>query len=73
MHNFTTELMKSLFLNENNLPAIEQTVTELFRSQLEKSLNEILNHELTAFLDYERYERSDNLNSKKIQKKGFFY
>ena len=64
MNYFTTELMKNLFANENNLPAFEQTVTELFRSQLEKSLNEILAYELTAFLDYERYERSDNLNSR---------
>lgn len=64
MTNLTTELMKSLLINENNLPAFEQTISELFRSELEKSLNEILAYELTAFLDYERYERSDNLNSR---------
>lgn len=43
----------------NNLPAFEQAVTELFRSELEKYLNEILAYELTAFLDYEPYARTD--------------
>ena len=52
MNYFTTSLMKNLFSNDNNLPAFEQAVTELFRSELEKSLNEILAYELTAFLDY---------------------
>ena len=53
MNYFTTSLMKNLFSNDNNLPAFEQAVTELFRSELEKSLNEILAYELTVFLDYE--------------------
>lgn len=62
MNYFTTSLMKSLFTNDNNLLAFEQAVSELFRSELEKSLNEILAYELTAFLDYENsrngfYER----------------
>ena len=64
MNYFTTSLMKSLFSNENNLPAFEQAVTELFRSELEKSLNEILAYELTAFLDYEPYARTDKTNSR---------
>lgn len=64
MNYFTTSLMKSLFTNENNLPAFEQAVTELFRSELEKALNEILAYELTAFLDYEPYARSDKENSR---------
>ena len=38
----------------------EQTISELFRSELEKSINEILEYELISFLDYERYDRSDN-------------
>ena len=42
MNYFTTSLMKNLFSNDNNLPAFEQAVTELFRSELDKSLNEIL-------------------------------
>ena len=62
MNYFTTSLMKNLFSNDNNLPAFEQAVTELFRSELEKSLNEILAYELTAFLDYEPYARTHNEN-----------
>ena len=64
MNYFTTSLMKSLFTNDNNLPAFEQAVSELFRSELEKSLNEILAYELTAFLDYEPYQRTDSQNSR---------
>ena len=64
MNSFTTSLMKSFFTNDNNLPAFEQAVSELFRSELEKSLNEILACELTAFLDYEPYQRTDNQNSR---------
>lgn len=64
MNYFTTSLMKNLFSNDNNLPAFEQAVTELFRSELEKSLNEILAYELTAFLDYEPYARTHNENSR---------
>lgn len=64
MNNITTSIAQSLFNNENNLPAFEQVVTEFFRSELESSLNEILAYELTAFLDYEKYARSDNVNSR---------
>lgn len=64
MNYFTTSLMKNLFTNDNNLPVFEQAVSELFRSELEKSINEILEYELTSFLDYERYDRSDNDNSR---------
>lgn len=64
MNYFTTSLMKSLFTNGNNLPAFEQAVSELFRSELEKSLNEILAYELTAFLDYKPYQRTDSQNSR---------
>lgn len=60
MNYFTTSLMKNLLTNENNLPAFEDAVSELFRSELEKAVNEILEHELTVFLDYERYQRSEN-------------
>ena len=42
MNYFTTSLMRNLFTNENNLPAFEEAVSELFRSELEKSINEIL-------------------------------
>ena len=64
MNYFTTSLMKNLFSNDNNLPAFEQAVTELFRSELEKYLNEILAYELKAFLDYEQYARTNNENSR---------
>ena len=60
MNYFTTSLMKNLITNDNNLPFFEKAVAELFRSELEKSINEILEHELTLFLDYERYDRSNN-------------
>lgn len=60
MNYFTTSLMKNLITNDNNLPLFEKAVAELFRSELEKSINEILEHELTLFLDYERYDRSNN-------------
>ena len=52
MNYFTTSLMKNLITNDNNLPLFEET--------LEKSINEILEHELTLFLDYERYDRRNN-------------
>ena len=45
MNYFTTSLMKNLITNDNNLP--------LFEEALEKSINEILEHELTLFIDYE--------------------
>ena len=64
MNYFTTSLMKNLFTNENNLPAFELAISELFRSELEKSINDILEYELIAFLDYEKYSRSDNYNSR---------
>ena len=60
MNYFTSSNMKNLFTNENNLPLFEEAISELFRSELEKSINEILEYELTSFLDYERYDRSDN-------------
>lgn len=63
MNYFTTSLMKNLITNENNLPLFEEAVFELFRSELEKSINEILEYELTLFLDYKRYDRSDHEDS----------
>ena len=69
MNYFTTSLMKNLFTNDNNLPLFEQALTELFRKELEKSINEILEFELTSFLDYGRYNRSNNENSRN----GYYY
>lgn len=59
MNYFTTSLMKNLITNDNNLSLFEEAVAEFFRSELEKSINEILEHELTLFLDYEHYDRSN--------------
>ena len=59
MNNFTTELNKLLVKNEFNL---EISLKELIKDNIQIALNELLKDELTAFLDYEKYERynSDN-------------
>lgn len=59
MNYFTTSLMKNLITNDNNL-SFWGSCCQFFRSELEKSINEILEHELTLFLDYEHYDRSNN-------------
>lgn len=50
MINFTTEIMQTL-LNKGDLD-------ELFRKHLERAINSLLQAELTAFLDYEKYDRN---------------
>lgn len=50
MTNFTTEIMQTL-LNKGDLD-------ELFRDYLERAINSLLQAELTAFLDYEKYDRN---------------
>lgn len=54
MYDFTTKLMSCL-ANRDNL---EESIRELFRSELEKAMNDLLKIELTSHLNYERYERS---------------
>lgn len=49
MNQFTTEIMDALVK--------KQDVTEVFRIHLEKAVNTLLTTELTAFLDYEKYDR----------------
>ncbi|MDQ8431053.1 IS256 family transposase [Enterococcus faecium] len=49
MNDFTTEILKTL-ANKGDL-------NELFRVHLEKAVNTLLKMELTAFLDYEKYDR----------------
>ena len=49
MNNFTTELIEAL--------AKKQDIKEVFRNHLETAINQLLKHELTAFLDYEPYDR----------------
>ena len=52
MNDITTELQKGLFKGET----LSDSLNELFRSQLEKAVNDLLKAELTAFLDYEKYD-----------------
>ncbi len=49
MNDFTTEILKTL--------ANKRDLNELFRVHLEKAVNTLLKTELTAFLDYEKYDR----------------
>ncbi|WP_432694422.1 hypothetical protein ACRBU7_27340 (plasmid) [Priestia aryabhattai] len=49
MNQFTTNLVQALVQKED--------VTEIFRSHLENAVNTLLASELTAFLDYEKYDR----------------
>lgn len=48
MTNISTNLMSALLNNES--------IDEVFRSELENAVNEVLSTELTAFLNYERYD-----------------
>ena len=48
MSNFTTELIAAL--------SSGQDVTEFFRNEIETAINSILEHELTSFLDYEKWD-----------------
>lgn len=59
MNNFTTQLNDLLQANNFNL---EVSCKELIRTNLEIAINELLKDELTAVLQYERYERVDNDN-----------
>ena len=54
MHDFTTKLIRCLA----NGDKMEESIQELFRSELETAINEILKHELTGFLNYEKWDRS---------------
>ncbi|MGK4151361.1 transposase [Kurthia gibsonii] len=49
MDRFTTEIIQTLAQNGN--------ISEVFRSHLEKAVNTLLAQELTAFLNYEKYDR----------------
>lgn len=49
MNQFTTDLVQALVQKED--------VMEIFRSHLENAVNTLLASELTAFLDYEKYDR----------------
>ncbi|MCD5090868.1 transposase [Enterococcus hirae] len=51
MNDFTTELLQTL--------ATKGDLNELFRSHLELAVNTLLRTELTAFLDYEKYDRKE--------------
>jgi len=64
MNDFTAELFQKLFTNKDNLKLFDDAVQELFRQSLEEAVNDILRYELDQFLDYERYQRSDNPDSR---------
>jgi transposase-like protein len=49
MNQFTTDFAQALVQKED--------VTKIFRSHLENAVNTLLASELTAFLDYEKYDR----------------
>lgn len=49
MNHFTSDLVQAL--------VTKQDVTEIFRKHLEMAMNRLLESELTAFLDYEKYDR----------------
>jgi transposase-like protein len=49
MSNFTTELIKNL---SNNV-----SIEEIFRVELEKAFNQLLETELDCFLGYEKYSK----------------
>lgn len=49
MDHFTSDIIQALVKKED--------VTEIFRSHLETAVNTLLKTELTAFLDYEKYDR----------------
>lgn len=50
MNQFTTDIIQALVKKED--------ITEVFRSHLETAVNTLLATELTAFLDYEKYDRT---------------
>ena len=54
MNNFTSNIINCLLNNKN----IETAIEELFRVELENAINELLKYELTAFLQYEKYDRA---------------
>lgn len=49
MYDFTTELIKNL---SNNV-----SVEKIFRAELEKAFNQLLETELACFLGYEKYSK----------------
>lgn len=49
MNQFTSDIVQALVK--------KQDITEVFRSHLENAVNTLLTTELTAFLDYEKYDR----------------
>ena len=62
MNHFTTDLVQAL--------VAKQDVTEIFRKHLELAMNYLLETELTAFLDYEKYDRI-GLNSGNSRNGGY--
>ncbi|MEN2277736.1 transposase, partial [Enterococcus faecium] len=63
MNDFTTEIVQTLVTKGD--------LNELFRSHLEKAINTLLRTELTAFLDYEKYDRT-GFNSGNSRNDSYF-
>jgi putative transposase len=53
MNDFTTKLINCLLTNQN----LNNSIQELFRSELEKAVNDLLRVEMSGFLKYEKYDR----------------
>lgn len=53
MANVSTNLMSALLNNES--------IDEVFRSELKNAVNEVLSTELTAFLDYAKFPLASEL------------
>jgi transposase-like protein len=49
MNHLTTDLIQAL--------VTKQDITAVFRSHLESAMNQLLETELTAFLEYDKYDR----------------
>jgi len=61
MNNFTTQVYELLLKNDTNF---ESAIKEVVRSNIELAINELLKSELTAVLEYERYERVESDNAR---------
>lgn len=60
----TITLNPELVQESTSIDALFNSAKELMRSELEKEINFILKEELTIFLDYKAYERTDSRNAR---------
>jgi len=62
MTNFTSDITQCLLDNING--QLESSIKEFVRAALEEAFNEMMKIELTSFLEYEPYERTESENSR---------